>query len=299
MKKSKLIKILNQLSPEDLRRFRDFVRSPFFNKKKSLIRLWNALEKHLGRSQISFHVAGVLLKLKESLALNDIQLKNLLSQLMKLYQRFLAHQKLEKEEELQMVLSLEASQEKKEFDFINFKGKQFHKRLSENQKVSSKQLYYNYRFNLVLSKIESENDRTEAPKRMISVLEDAECYMTIERLKLYNSLWSNKRHQQTIVPEFIESNYSNFDRRLENGGLGIENNKLLTLYYRAIQIHRESSEEAFFFLKKDIIDIGEQLDLADFEEVYTAAQNHCIKKINEGSTKYQEIILELIKKNFL
>lgn len=45
MKKTKLIKLLKTFSPSEIKRFRDFVKSPYFNKNKNVIRLSEALVK--------------------------------------------------------------------------------------------------------------------------------------------------------------------------------------------------------------------------------------------------------------
>ncbi len=46
MKNTKLIKLLQTFSPAEIKKFRDFVNSPYFNKNKNILKLNNELEKH-------------------------------------------------------------------------------------------------------------------------------------------------------------------------------------------------------------------------------------------------------------
>ena len=46
MKNTKLIKLLQTFTPAELKKFRDFVNSPYFNKNKNIIKLNNELEKY-------------------------------------------------------------------------------------------------------------------------------------------------------------------------------------------------------------------------------------------------------------
>jgi hypothetical protein len=46
MEKSKVIDIFRTFSPDELKRFRDFVHSPFHNKNKNVIRLFEILKKY-------------------------------------------------------------------------------------------------------------------------------------------------------------------------------------------------------------------------------------------------------------
>jgi len=66
VKNTKLIKLLKTFSPAEIKRFRDFVKSPFYNKNKNVIRLNEALvkfypvydESKLDEDQISTRVFG-------------------------------------------------------------------------------------------------------------------------------------------------------------------------------------------------------------------------------------------------
>lgn len=46
MKNTKLVKLLQTFTPAELKKFRDFVNSPYFNKNKNIIKLNNELEKY-------------------------------------------------------------------------------------------------------------------------------------------------------------------------------------------------------------------------------------------------------------
>mgnify|MGYP001263591347 FL=1 len=90
MKNTKLIKLLKTFSPAEIKRFRDFVKSPFYNKNKNVIRLFETISK--------FHPAYQSSRLDEQLVFSKVfgkekydyfRLKNIVSDLYNLGTEFL------------------------------------------------------------------------------------------------------------------------------------------------------------------------------------------------------------------
>ena len=95
MLKSKAIDIIKTFSPEELKRFVSFVSSPYFNSVKSLIRLTEVLRNHYpdfsteDLTEVSLY-EKVYGKGKFSYSV----MKNLMSDLIPLCEKFLIHDRL-------------------------------------------------------------------------------------------------------------------------------------------------------------------------------------------------------------
>ncbi len=96
MKKSKLIDILSCLKKDEIKQFRDFINSPFFNKKKEVITFFELLIQyypHFEEKDVDrHHIFNLLYPKKEY---DEKQLGYLMSYLSKLAERFIGFQKYE------------------------------------------------------------------------------------------------------------------------------------------------------------------------------------------------------------
>ncbi len=90
MQKLKLTELLLSFSPNELKRLGDFIRSPFYNKSRKLISLYDLFRKHADKSSL-------LLLTKETVWQNimpgekfsDVKLRSYLSEFKKLCERFI------------------------------------------------------------------------------------------------------------------------------------------------------------------------------------------------------------------
>jgi hypothetical protein len=99
MFRSKAIDIIKTFSPEELKRFRDFIRSPFHNTNKNVIRLFEIIKKHAPDfSDANFDKQKIFKILFKGKKYNDIIMRILISDLLQLAQNFLVERYLEKEQ---------------------------------------------------------------------------------------------------------------------------------------------------------------------------------------------------------
>ncbi len=91
MRQSKLIEILRRLSPRQLGRYSDFVRSPYFNKNDENLRLFQYIEKYAPAfDHKNLERDVVLKKMATTKPLDEKTLANLMSQQVALLEKFLA-----------------------------------------------------------------------------------------------------------------------------------------------------------------------------------------------------------------
>lgn len=83
---------IKSLLPEEIEKFDDFIRSPFFNKTKSLIALWDELKKYLPEFEIDeLEKEKVFKKIFPGKSYNAGTMKNLLHSFNRLFKKFLVN----------------------------------------------------------------------------------------------------------------------------------------------------------------------------------------------------------------
>jgi hypothetical protein len=98
MHKSKSVLLLSSFSTEEIRRFGDFIRSPYFNKNTRVVKLFDELKKdHPAYTSKGIAKEKLYGKLFKGKAYNDQVIKNLNTELFKLEREFLAHDMLDKD----------------------------------------------------------------------------------------------------------------------------------------------------------------------------------------------------------
>ncbi|MBS1495166.1 MAG: hypothetical protein JST55_16790 [Bacteroidetes bacterium] len=98
MLNSNLIKVLSSLSKEELKSFEDFVASPYFNKKPSVVSLFKELKKYYPEfKDEALTKEKIYSKLYKGKAFNDGVLRNQMSELYKLLLKFLGNEAYERD----------------------------------------------------------------------------------------------------------------------------------------------------------------------------------------------------------
>jgi len=93
MQNSNLIKILNNLSKDELKSFEDFIASPYFNKKPTVIKLFRELKEYYPEfNSENLTKENIYFQLYKGKPFNDGMLRNQMSELYKLLLKFLGNE---------------------------------------------------------------------------------------------------------------------------------------------------------------------------------------------------------------
>ena len=97
MLKSKVLEIFRNLSPDEMKGLKDFIRSPYHNKNKNVMSLFDIIKKHSPSfNDHNFTKELVFKKIFPGKEYNDIVMRILLSDLNRITEDFLVQQRLEK-----------------------------------------------------------------------------------------------------------------------------------------------------------------------------------------------------------
>lgn len=286
IEKSKLLVLIQSLSPEELKLIKLAVDSPFFNYRNE--------EKNLFSYIIKYKDDVVILndfkKLYRYVFKNDelvlSKLRNVMSYLTKIILRVMTIIELEEENNQVALLRFLRKKDLSKY----FLQEYIASKINTDSKLSSK-LYYN---NLQLRTeyyTHSIIKRKAMDIELLALSEDLDLYYVTQKLKQVGNIISYKNmfkseHELELLDEVLAL----INRKKLNDNPLI---KILLSSYNSM-LHPEE-EEHFYQLKESLMNYVQNIDINELKDLYILAINYCIKKINTGNKAYFYEIFEIYK----
>lgn len=292
MVRSKLLTSLSNCSHAELRRFDDFISSPYFNKKKSVSLLWETLRQAI-RNRRKTKTIPLLQSVGESLQLDDTQLRNRLSELSKLYMKFLAIENLQKREACLQLYGLQQARDIGDLLFLEFKGNQLRNQLQEDT-LNSQDLEDSFKFYRLQADADLKFYRSKPPGNLITACRLFETYTAMERLKLLNKLYFYQTQNSTYIPVDIEEECHELIAVLGAKEEFREQSNLLNLYFHALNVQVNLVGTSFDILYQ-AIEQQHEIAMEDFSLLLTVAKNYCINRINHQKANFGTVYDDLLE----
>lgn len=298
MKTTKIYKALAELDVYELNRFDKFVHSPYFNQNQALVTLLELFTPFLkGKLQGELSKKKAWAEIYPGINFNDTRFRKLNSDLLKLFEQFLAQETYESNPLHQASYLVESISDRKIEKLYNTVVSSV-KRLSNRQLEKSASFYY-YQYQLEKNQynLTSEFEKKFKKKTKYSTLNIEEIAQNLdifylgEKLKLYCTLlsWKNVFNLDTdllfmeeIIKHVEEIDYSNFPP--------------VAMYYQVFKTYADPENEGHYFaLRKQIKSDIDQFPPEEAKDIYGAAQNFCIRMINKGKKEFLKENLDLYK----
>ncbi len=284
----RLTTLFYQLSKWELNHFEDFLKSPFFNKRNDVIKLFYWL-KERQKKQVDRQEA--FLAVHPNKEYNQEAAYFLFSYLYKLLEDFLAFQQIKKDKTLLKFHSAQAYRERK-------MGKPFVKKIKEYRTLLSKNKLRNSEYLRQLYDLEKEYYNYSSPRiqRSENNLEEVsnalDLYYIAEKIRYHcfqishQAVFEKEYETEliTVVIDFVEKHPS----YLDHPPIAIYYN-----YYKAISA--ESGKEHFKKFRQQIESHSSYFTFTEIKDIYLAAINICIRRANEGGRDYVNELFELYK----
>ena len=290
MRNSRLIQLMDSLSSKELRQLRKVVRSPFFNQRQDLIRLFDFLtEQLLIIKQIpSKEKASQYIYPKEKY--DPQRIRFLMSLLTKTIEKYLAYQAFD-EDEIGVKLKLAQVYREKKLD--NF----FNKTVADASNILEKQQLRNGTH--YSNKYEIQNEKylhTSLGKRNIEQnlqlisdnLDIAYISMKLKQtcISLSHQTVYKKDYNFNFLPELIKPLVTS--ELLDVPAIGA----YYHCYHALIDL---KNEHHFQSLKTIILDNAACFSNREIQDLFLLAINYCIRKVNNGKKEFAQIGLDLYK----
>lgn len=309
MNKSKVLILLRSFSKEELKKFRDFLQSPYFNKNKTLLKYFDLLKKDhpvfdmekLSREKI-YH------KLFKGKKYNEQVMKNLTSDLNRLCKEFLTTE-FSKKDIYENKLNLLKQMILRKADSVFYSElKIFDSELKMISELSEKNFYYLYQ--LEEAKISFHLERNEQTLVFDKVLKSGEYLIlffllnltkTISNLNV-NSQSFNVKYDVNLPQEFF--NKTSIEEIIEYMKKNeIEFSETAELYfYRIICNTPPFNEKYYFKFKSLVLKNLRSLGRIEVYGLFNALETFCLIKGNSGKSEFINELFEIfnleIENNF-
>jgi hypothetical protein len=277
------------LSPNEFKRFGDFVRSPFHNKSQRIILLYDHLKKYSGNFntfEISYEdISKVIYGDKQPA---ESKVRSLVSDLVRLIEKFLVLTEYSKNISAQRVQLLTALNER---DL----SKSFRSTLKEMTGIREKQFNRDedFYYNQIFLELESFNyhlqrDTSIDELGFNKISDNIDMFFILTKLNLLHFM---SYHQQNFadrydyniwqvneVINYIESRLNRIKR---------EHPIIYMKYLILMTIIKPEKENYFLLLKKFVLANHEKLKFEVLDYIFGALTNYCMTKCNSGIPAYR------------
>ncbi|HMQ70281.1 MAG TPA: hypothetical protein PKA90_14820 [Ignavibacteria bacterium] len=297
MKNLKLTELLLSLTPSELKRFGDLVRSPFYNKNKKQITLFEYIERNINSSDIkSLKKEDIFKAIYPGEKFNDSKLRSQLSDFKKLCEKFLIVTEYEKRPEDQKVYlqtSLSSRSAGKNFDAVSneigigfgenyYKGFEHYLRMIGFEKA------------MILKK--GTNVEVNLDKHYYKLSDAIDHYFLSSKLDLINSFLSRKYHVlgsfkldlkfTDEIVKFIEANLNELKKT----------DPFIYCEYLIYKMMTDTESDKYFnVLQSYVIKNISKYDHASLEQVYFPMINFGFNKVALGEIEYLEKIFQIYR----
>lgn len=295
MQKTKLVEIIQALDDKEVKRFDDYVNSPFFNKSDKVVALFKFVRKyypdfdHNRFTKENAYKASFGSKQKYSVQ----KLRNLMSQLAKLLEAFLVQLEIETDEDIQDVSLLKAL-DKKRID------KQFAQKYQELSKQKLAVVEKAANFYYMNHQIEEQafNHNIKRNNRLNDTnLEDVVNNLDYFYLGYKLRYYCVMLNSQSVIT--VQHRMELFDQLLDYlKDNSFEHIPAIHIYYLLLLLLKEEDDVYYEELKGFLGEHHEVLPIMELRQVYTAIFNYLNKKLKGGESKYLKDIYELYKLMF-
>jgi len=303
MLKTSLIEILRSFDKNEIKRFEEFILSPYFNKKSNVIKLFRIIKKHAPDFNDESLKRETLWKiLFPGKNFNYGVMKNLIFDLQKLMSMFLGYEGIRKKDYLSRLNFLEELSEKN-------LDQQFEKNVKTYSDIlDNKKLNDTYFFEY--TKLEGLKYNHHIIKNAHQIveyqyLENFEKYLLLDFLRQYFILNINmvsyKKDFKKSGTGFkdieinIEALFQSFMKiKFETEDENFHQNIILMHYY-GFKITVTSEPIYYFELKKLLDKYSERLDMVEQYNIYNLLTGFCVYRSLEGDSSFYTEEFELYK----
>ena len=292
MKDSRLLEIVRKLTKQDLRALQKFLHSPFFNKRKDVIGLFEYILEEQGKRAPNWEVKTIFAAIYPKKKYKVAEMRLVMSYLLRLIEEYLALNNWRENKAQKSILLAQAYRKRnlpKQAERIVKEGiKSMHDKPLRN--ADRYQDLYQLQFEqLQLDTTDLPTDKLNR-QQMSDTLDIGYLIAKLRQacLNLAHQAVYNAEFDLGFLEELIP--FLKTHKHLEEPAIAI--------YYHCYFTIVEPEKEAHFASFKELlIKNGTIFPDLEIRDLYLLAINYCIKKINQSKTNYYTEVLDLYKES--
>ncbi|BDS14911.1 hypothetical protein [Aureispira anguillae] len=284
MTKSKFVAIFYSLTPNEKVSFRKWIASPFFNKKKSIIRLLDHFYSiDLKKDRHLLHRTSIHNAVLDSQPFNMAKLRHLMSELTQLLEQFLVHQ-YRQSQTLQFQLDLSNIYKQRRLMHLSQQSMNKVYQLHKKQPFRDiNQLEMSYQIELAAYHIHLEKDRS-TPQNFQTLNNNFDASYIAGKLKHSCRVLS---HQGMYTQQYDTGLLTQVLSYLEEQPQYLEE-PTIGLYYYYYMASTDALNETTYFrkFKNYLLRYQYLFEREEMRDLYILATNYSIKRLNTNQRSY-------------
>lgn len=298
MEKSRVIDILKTFSKEEIKSFKDFVNSPFFNRNKSVIRLFDIVRKSSpGFNSAVIRKENIYKKIFPGKTYNDIVMRILISDLLKLAEEFLAYSRYIKTPIIEKKLLLEELKERN-LDRLHNKHIKLAEEILERSGITN-HFYFLELYNLENHSIDFMISRDKQSLTASNVLKQGEYILFFSLIGILNIAHElltqedvlNISFEVNLVNEYLKSfNLDEFMGYLRKSNH--EYYSVAAIYYYMYKAYKDCENDEYYFRLRNLVE--DNLHRFDREEKFNLLiilESICVNKLGAGKSEFYKHLM--------
>jgi hypothetical protein len=293
MQESKLIKSLKALDNKTRNRFKTYVNSPYFNQHQKTIELLDYVLKYMDGRPKRLARELVFKKLYPGEPYTEQAVFNTMSSLKKLFHSFIAQQKYEEKIYDEDLYLLEAAYNGNHFNLLKNRAKQFDKKLKNCAFHDNNYYYAQYRYLITMAYYDTQFEDRSKSGRLQQLTDNLDRFYLLEKLRhsielTSNQILMNSQFDFSFLDEVLE-----YYRREEER---FAKDYSIRLHYTILMSLREDENPVYYQeLKRTIQEEIHIYSPQEQRDLYSHANNYCVRQINKGKREFQKELFDLYK----
>ncbi|MCX7878590.1 MAG: hypothetical protein N2510_08140 [Ignavibacteria bacterium] len=286
MKEIKLQEILKSLSQSDFRKLGEFLHSPFHNKSRKIIELYNYLKNFYPELDSRYFKAEVI---SQNIFNNKKKTQNartLMSSFTALTEKFLIYNQLEKNLLLQKNLLIEALYRKDVNKPLNQEINEVSRLLRKEFNKDIDFYYHEFIFKALVNNIKGTDLDLNMDKDYLNLSEISDKLFILSKLKIANTILSRKIIPDTKYEE-IWSIKDIIDFSEKNISEIMRNHPMIFSEFNILMMMTKPEKQEYFLSLRDYVFKNiNRFSYEELSQVYYSLTNYCVNKISIGETRY-------------
>ena len=295
MRESKLTELLKGISPAEFKRFGEFLNSPFYNKSKKIIQLYELVNENFEEFDANKVTKE---EITESIFPDDLNKdqnsRTLISNFTSLLEEFLILLELEKNDVSKKITLLKSLRNRNILKTFDMTSREIMESSQKEFNRNSGFYYDDLTFKETVLNYRGEDLDLDLDKSYLEMSDTADFLYIVSKLKIVNTVLSRRilsgkdilQDFWGVSPllEYLEKNIETIQK----------SHPIIYSEYNILMMMLDPDElKHFTDLEKHVFSHIEKFNEEELTEVYYSLSNFCVNKIAVGEEKYKNNLLKL------
>lgn len=295
MRNTKLYSILEQFDKYEQNRCRKFLQSPYFNKDKTLVNLFElAINVIYSEKDQNWEKEVLWQKLELAPPYDDTRLRKYFSDLTKLVEQYLSQEIFEANSFQKASYLMQAAFKKKIEKLYGSSTKSANDLFLKYPYRSADYYYYQYTIQSNYYGLQNYDIKRDERSNIEEISSNLDYFYITEKLKFLCTIIQKQNFTSYKYNIFL---HEEIISHIKNNISQYQEIPSIYIYFAIYLTLTEPEKEEHYYKLKELLNNYSHLFPIKFavDEFYSAAQNYCVIKLNQGDQKFVKEVVDLYK----